>query len=133
MILSLIRLAKTEALINFGSSLLNEGFKIPFTQPNLIMFNMFIEVPSRTSTAVRTLKVDALAGQAYVTFTSGYSYAYGNVSMRAILNVLFNPDISLGFWVNSNLVNAERTYQLNGDEFDYQQFDSPKLELPSFV
>ena len=97
------------------------------------MFNMFIEVPSRTSTAVRTLKVDALAGQAYVTFTSGYSYAYGNVSKRAILNVLFNPDISLGFWVNHNLVNAERTYQLNGDEFDYKQFDSPKLELPSFV
>ena len=94
---------------------------------------MFLEVPTRTSTAVKSLKVDALAGQAYVTFKSGYSYAYGNVSKRAIINVLFNPDISLGFWVNSNLVNAERTYQLNGDEFNYQQFDSPKLELPSFV
>ena len=97
------------------------------------MFNMFIDVPTRTSTAVRTLKVDALASQAYVTFTSGYSYAYGNVSKRAILNVLFNPDISLGFWVNHNLVNTERTTLLNGDEFDYTQFDSPKVELPSFV
>ena len=97
------------------------------------MFNMFIEVPSRTSTAVRSLKVDALAGQAFVEFNTGYTYAYGNVSKRAILNVLFNPDISLGFWVNHNLVNAERTYQLNGDEFDYKQFDSPKVELPSFV
>ena len=97
------------------------------------MFNMLIDVPSRTSTAVRTLKVDALAGQAFVEFTSGYTYAYGNVSKRAILNVLFNPDISLGFWVNRNLVNAERTYQLSGDEFDYKQFDSPKVELPSFV
>ena len=97
------------------------------------MFNMLIDVPSRTSTAVRTLKVDALAGQAFVEFTSGYSYAYGNVSKRAILNVLFNPDISLGFWVNRNLVNAERTYQLSGDEFDYKQFDSPKVELPAFV
>ena len=97
------------------------------------MFNMLIDVPSRTSTAVRTLKVDALAGQAFVEFTSGYTYAYGNVSKRAILNVLFNPDISLGFWVNRNLVNAERTYQLNGDEFDYKQFDSPKVELPAFV
>ena len=110
-----------------------KGSKIPFTQPNLIMFNMFIDVPSRTSSAVRTLKVDALAGQAYVTFTSGYSYAYGNVSKRAILNVLFNPDISLGFWVNHNLVNTERTTLLNGDEFDYCQFDAPKVELPSFV
>ena len=97
------------------------------------MFNMLIQVPSRTSTAVRTLKVDALAGQAFVEFTSGYTYAYGNVSKRAILNVLFNPDISLGFWVNRNLVNAERTYQLSGDEFDYKQFDSPKVELPAFV
>lgn len=97
------------------------------------MFNMLIDVPSRTSTAVRTLKVDALAGQAFVEFTSGYTYAYGNVSKRAILNVLFNPDISLGFWVNRNLVNAERTYQLSGDEFDYKQFDSPKVELPAFV
>ena len=97
------------------------------------MFNMFIEVPSRTSTAVRSLKVDALAGQAYVEFNTGYTYAYGNVSKRAIINVLFNPDISLGFWVNSNLVNAERTYQLNGDEFNYKQFDAPNLELPSFV
>ena len=94
---------------------------------------MLIDVPSRTSTAVRTLKVDALAGQAFVEFTSGYTYAYGNVSKRAILNVLFNPDISLGFWVNRNLVNAERTYQLSGDEFDYKQFDSPKVELPAFV
>jgi hypothetical protein len=97
------------------------------------MFNMFLEVPSRTSSAIASLKVDALASQAYVQFKSGYSYAYGNVSKRAILNVLFNPDISLGFWVNSNLVNAERTHQLNGDEFDYTQFDSPKVELPSFV
>ena len=97
------------------------------------MFNMLIDVPSRTSTAVRTLKVDALAGQAFDEFTSGYTYAYGNVSKRAILNVLFNPDISLGFWVNRNLVNAERTYQLSGDEFDYKQFDSPKVELPAFV
>ena len=94
---------------------------------------MLIQVPSRTSTAVRTLKVDALAGQAYVEFKSGYTYAYGNVSKRAIINVLFNPDVSLGFWVNHNLVNTERTYLLNGDEFDYKQFDSPKVELPSFV
>ena len=101
-----------------------------FTQPYLIMINMFIDVPPRTSTAVRRLRVDALKSQAYVTFNNGNSYAYGNVSKRAILNVLFNPDISLGFWVNSNLVNAERTHQLNGDEFDYTQFDSPKVEIP---
>ena len=94
---------------------------------------MFLEVPTRTSTAVESLKVDALKSQAYVTFKTGYSYAYGNVSQRAIINVLFNPDISLGFWVNSNLVQTDRTVLLNGDEFDYSQFDSPKVELPAFV
>ena len=75
------------------------------------MFNMFIEVPSRTSTAVRSLKVDALASQAVVEFNTGYIYAYGNVSKRAIANVLFNPDVSLGFWVNNNCINSERAYE----------------------
>ena len=102
-----------------------------FTQPYLIMINMFIDVPPRTSTAVRRLRVDALKSQAYVTFNNGNSYAYGNVSKRAILNVLFNPDVSLGFWVNHHLVNCERTYVLDADMFDYSQFD--KVELPSFV
>ena len=25
---------------------------------------------------------------------------------------MFNPDVSLGFWVNNNLVNSERTYEI---------------------
>ena len=93
----------------------------------------YITVPYRSSSCVRKLHVDALAGRALVEFKETGHYEYENVSRRAIINVLFNPDVSLGFWVNHNLVNAERTYQLNGDEFDYQQFDSPKVELPAFV
>ena len=84
------------------------------------MFNMLITVPFRTSSAISSLQVDGLKKQAYVTFKNGKSYAYGNVSTRAILNVLFNPDVSLGFWVNNHLVNSERTTILNGDEFDYE-------------
>ena len=86
------------------------------------MFNMFLTVSDRTSTAVEELKVDALNKQAIVTFKNGNQYAYGNVSTRAIINVLFNPDISLGFWVNKNLVQSERTELLNGDQFDYSLF-----------
>ena len=85
------------------------------------MFSMLITVPNRTSTAISSLQVDGLKKQAYVTFKNGKSYAYGNVSTRAILNVLFNPDVSLGFWVNNNLVNSERTSILDGDEFDYEK------------
>ena len=108
------------------------------------MFNMLITVPFRTSSAISSLQVDGLKKQAYVTFKNGKSYAYGNVSTRAILNVLFNSDGSLGFWVNNNLVNSERAYVLNGDEFDYQANtkrqrleailnDEKELKLPSFV
>ena len=83
---------------------------------------MFLTVSDRTSTAVEELRVDALNKQAIVTFKNGNQYAYGNVSTRAIINVLFNPDISLGFWVNKNLVQSERTEILNGDQFDYSLF-----------
>jgi len=102
---------------------------------------MLITVPNRTSTAIESLQVDALNSQAYVTFKNGNSYAYGNVSKRAIVNVLFNPDVSLGFWVNNNLVQSERAEVLNGDEFDYRSITSTpylkeletKVELPQFV
>ncbi len=89
-------------------------------KPLSYMFSMLITVPSRTSSAISSLQVDGLKKQAYVTFKNGQSYAYGNVSTRAILNVLFNPDVSLGFWVNNHLTQSDRTTTLNGDEFDYE-------------
>ena len=74
------------------------------------MFNMFIKVPTRTSTAIKDLRVDLLARTALVTFKdTNYTYEYNNVSARAIANVLFNPDISWGFWVNNNCIHADRT------------------------
>ncbi len=79
------------------------------------MFDMFITVPARNSSAVKSLEVDAIAGEAIVTFTNGLSYLYENVSKRSIINVLFNPDVSLGFWVNNNCVNTERTEYLSYD------------------
>tara|TARA_R100000152_G_C6756793_1_gene180578 strand:+ start:140 stop:475 length:336 start_codon:yes stop_codon:yes gene_type:complete len=111
---------------------------------------MFLTIANRTSTAIDSLQVDGLKSQAIVTFKNGNSYAYGNVSKRAILNVMFNPDVSLGFWVNNNLVQSDRAYVLNGDEFDYKKYtkrarleeilsnpDYPnndkKINLPSFV
>ena len=72
------------------------------------MFNMFLTVSERTSSAVEELKVDALNKQAIVTFKNGNTYAYENVSTREIINVLFNASISLGFWVIKNLVQSDR-------------------------
>ena len=93
------------------------------------MISMFLNVANRTSTAVDSLQVDGLNKKAIVTFKNGNTYAYGNVSTRAILNVLFNPDVSLGFWVNNNLVQSERTELLNGDELNYSKYTSREEEL----
>lgn len=75
------------------------------------MRSMYIQVPYRSSSAIKNLQVDALNSKALCTFTNGRCYEYDNVSKRAIINVLFNPDVSLGFWVNNNLVNTERANQ----------------------
>ena len=74
---------------------------------------MFITVSPRTSDAVAQLQVDLLAGVVLVEFGNQYSYEYTNVSRRAIMNLLLNSNMSLGFWVNKNCVNAKRTACLN--------------------
>ncbi len=96
------------------------------------MINMYIKVPTRTSTAIDELKVDLLARKALVTFVNGYEYEYTNVSARAIANVLFNPDVSLGFWINNNCIHSDRAKTLwsysNGNQYTYKE-----PQLPSFV
>ena len=69
---------------------------------------MFVNVTNRTSSAVEDLQVDALNKQAIVTFSGGDTYAYGNVSTRAIVNVLFNPDVQLceHYGINYDQVNC---------------------------
>ena len=100
---------------------------------------MYITVPYRSSSAIKSLEVDALNSKALCTFTNGKVYEYENVSKRAIINVLFNPDVSLGFWVNNNLVNTERTqlvkdeYQLLADRFAKIDAQLDEIKLPELV
>ena len=50
--------------------------------------------------------VDALRGCATVMFkNSNIVYRYFNVSRRACLNFVLNPNMSIGFWINANLFN----------------------------
>ena len=72
----------------------------------------YVPVPFRTSNAIKSLEVDMLKQKARAVFKDGRGYEYGNVSKRAIANVMFNPNISLGFWVNNNLINSERAYEI---------------------
>ena len=103
------------------------------------MISMLITVPYRSSSAIKELKVDALNSTAECTFKNGTTYNYENVSKRAIINVLFNPDVSLGFWVNNNLVNTERTqlvkdeYQLLADRFAKIDAQLDEIKLPEFA
>jgi hypothetical protein len=70
---------------------------------------MFNYTAIRTSDACQFVNVDLLRGVAYVSFKGGHMYEYKNVSRRAILSLMNNPNMSLGFWVNHNCVDAART------------------------
>ena len=97
------------------------------------MISMFLTINNRTASSIENLQVDALNKQAIVTFKQGNTYLYDNVSTRAIVNLIFNPDVSLGFWVNNNLVKSERTYVLNGDEFNYSKYTSKRTRLEEIL
>ena len=67
---------------------------------NLFSFN----VVSRSSSAVNAITTDLIGGEVLVEYKNGECYSYSNVSRRAILNLLLQNNISLGFWVNENLL-----------------------------
>jgi hypothetical protein len=69
-------------------------------------------IQSRTSDACQCVYVSVLKGTAVVVFNNGAAYTYKNVSRRAITNLMLNPNMSLGFWVNNNCVNTERKVQV---------------------
>ena len=65
---------------------------------------MFIIPNPRTSEAIEAIKVDPVQGTVITRFrVNGYEYKYSNVSRLAIINLLMQPNMSLGFWVYNNL------------------------------
>ena len=65
---------------------------------------MFIIPNPRTSEAIEAIKVDPVQGTVVTRFrVNGYEYKYSNVSRLSIINLLMNPNMSLGFWVYNNL------------------------------
>ena len=68
---------------------------------------MFIIPTARTSSCVEAIAVNPFTATAVLRFKSnGYEYKYSNVSRRKILNLLVNPNMSLGFWVQSLVKDA---------------------------
>ena len=66
------------------------------------------------SSAVSQLNVDELERIAQVEYTNGKKYTYFDVAADAIRDLLYKstPETSIGEWVNNNLLNTKRTYQL---------------------
>ena len=67
--------------------------------------HMFIK---RTSAAIHCISTDFLNGVVDVMFSNGSVYRYSNVSRRAIANLQLQRNMSLGFWVNNNLLANKR-------------------------
>ena len=68
------------------------------------------------SEAINALSVDKDALTAQVEFKGGERYTYRNVALRAIQQLLDNPQQSIGAWVNNNLVDGETTSFVYGYE-----------------
>ena len=69
------------------------------------MFNPFaINTIQRPSVAVNNISTDLVNAEVFVEYSNGEAYVYTNVSRKAILNLLLQDNISLGFWVNHNLL-----------------------------
>ena len=70
---------------------------------------MFFRIANRSSDAIAHIQVSPILGVVLVEFTNGLSYEYTNVSRRSIINLMTQPNVSLGFWVNANCVAVKRT------------------------
>ena len=63
---------------------------------------MFTSIPNpRTSDAVEAINVNPFTRVVNVRFTNGYEYKYSNVSRAKIVNLMLNPNMSFGFWIQS--------------------------------
>ena len=82
---------------------------------------MFI-ISSRYSEAVEFVAVNPLNATALVRFTSGGEYLYRNVSRTKLVNLMLQPNLSLGFWVQSLRKNAavQRNYNDRAGALTYE-------------
>ena len=67
---------------------------------------MFIIPAPRTSTAIEAIQVNPFTAEVVLRFTNGQEYKYSNVKRSKIINLLLQPNISFGFWVQDLKNNA---------------------------
>ena len=64
-------------------------------------------ISSRSSSCVNFINVNPFTAYVVVGFKNGSITHYENVSRRAILNLMMNENMSLGFWVNDVLLSYD--------------------------
>ena len=94
---------------------------------------MFIRVAPRTSDCVEVMYVNPITAVVEVAYTKGNVYRYTNVSRRAIANLLLNPNMSLGLWVNTNLLPFNCKTRLIGECTVVSHFDQLMNQQPLAV
>ena len=67
-----------------------------------------IQVSNRTSSFVESIDIDLINKMCTVVMKNGGIYDYHGVSRRSMLNLLFNKNMSLGFWVNNNCLDNNK-------------------------
>ena len=68
---------------------------------------MFTSIPTaRTSEAIEAINVNPFTKVVNVRFTNGLEYKYSNVSRAKIVNLMINPNMSFGFWIQDLVKNA---------------------------
>ena len=61
---------------------------------------MFTSIPAqRTSDAIEAINVNPFTKVVNLRFTNGFEYIYSNVNRAKIVNLMLNPNMSFGFWV----------------------------------
>ena len=71
---------------------------------------MFTSIPSaRYSDAIEAINVNPFTKVVNLRFTNGYEYKYSNVSRAKIVNLMLNPNMSFGFWVQELKEQAVRS------------------------
>ena len=70
---------------------------------------MFTSIPNpRTSDAIEAINANPFTRVVNVRFTNGYEYKYSNVSRAKIVNLMLNPNMSFGFWIQDLVKQATR-------------------------
>ena len=66
-----------------------------------------INTIQRSSSCVNCISTDLINARVCVEYKNGEVYVYNNVSRKAIINLSLQENMSLGFWVNHNLLYCE--------------------------